>query len=46
MSNKPAGRVSPGRLALWGLIALLLVAGVALYFRHGADVTPMAERVR
>ncbi len=46
MTNKPSSGVSPGRLALWGLIAVLLVAGVALYFRRGADVTPMAERVR
>ncbi len=46
MSKKPAGRVPPSRVALWSLIALLLVAGVVLYFQFGADVTPMAERLR
>lgn len=36
-----ADRVPPLRLAFWIAIALVLATGVALYFRHRADVSPM-----
>lgn len=33
-----AGGVSAGRILLWLCIALLLLAGIALYFRYGSGV--------
>ena len=39
-SRDPDG-VSPGRLALWAIVAALVLVGIYLYFRHQAKITPL-----
>jgi hypothetical protein len=34
------------RVLPWALLAVLLIAGIVLYFRHGAEVTPIVGAVR
>ena len=34
------------RLLFWGIIALIVVAGVVLYFRFGSQPVPLIEQVR
>lgn len=43
--NEPSGdeRVPIQRLIWWAIIALLLAAGVVLYFRYAGVVTPLLE---
>ena len=37
----PHDRVPIGRVIPWVILVVLLVAGVVLYFRYGAQVTPL-----
>lgn len=34
-------RVPVGRLALWAVLAAVVLAGLYLYFRHQAKITPL-----
>jgi hypothetical protein len=34
-------RVPIGRLALWAVLAAVVLAGLYLYFRHQAKITPL-----
>ena len=34
------------RVLLWSIIALVVIAGIVLYFRFGAQPVPLIEQVR
>ena len=34
------------RVLLWSVIALVVIAGIMLYFRYGAQPVPLIEQVR
>ena len=34
-----------GRLAVWGVLALVLLAGIYLYFRYQPGIVPMNQKV-
>lgn len=41
-ANTPLpGLRSAGRVVVWLVIALAIVAGIALFFTYGGDVTPL-----
>ena len=42
----PQERVPIGRVIPWVILVVLLIAGLVLYFRYGADVTPLLEDTR
>jgi hypothetical protein len=42
----PTDRVPIGRVIPWVILLVLLIAGLVLYFRHGADVTPLLDATR
>lgn len=39
-------RINLRRLLLWGAIAVIVVAGVVLYFRFGGQPVPLIRQVR
>ena len=39
-------RIPPARVVAWLLVAVALIAGVVLYFRHAAEVAPLLDTVR
>lgn len=38
--------VPPTRVVAWLLVALALIVGVVLYFRHASQVAPLLDAVR
>ena len=38
-------RVPRGRLAVWGLLALVILIGLVLYFRFEPGIAPLFDRV-
>ena len=42
----PQDRVPIGRVIPWVVLVVLLVAGLVLYFRYGAQVTPLLDSTR
>ncbi len=41
-----SGPSSTRRLMLWSISALLVIAGVVLYFRFGAQPVPLIDQTR
>ena len=49
MTSPPPPRSDRGttrRLFLWSIIAAIVITGVVLYFRFGAQPVPIIEQVR
>jgi len=42
----PQERVPIGRVIPWVVLVVLLIAGLVLYFRYGAQVTPLLDGTR
>jgi hypothetical protein len=42
----PQDRVPIGRVIPWVVLVVLLLAGLVLYFRYGAGVTPILDSTR
>ena len=45
-SMPPQDRVPIGRVIPWVVLVVLLIAGLILYFRYGATVTPLLNGTR